>query len=368
MAPRLHVATRKGWFLYEKRNGRYAVARTAFLGDPVSIVLPDARTGSLYAALNLGHFGVKLRRSTDDGGSWEEIASPEYPPRPEDDVPGPEEKPGSWSLQQIWALEPGGPEEKGRLWCGTIPGGLFRSDDGGASWSLVRSLWDRPERKQWFGGGYDWPGIHSIHVDPRDPKHVTVAVSCGGVWTSFDGGIAWQVRTQGMFADYMPPERREDPTIQDPHLLSACAAVPDVWWVQHHNGVFRTEDGGIRWSHLDAAAPSGFGFAVAAHPKDPKTAWFVPAVKDECRIPKEGRVVVSRTRDGGKSFEVVTRGLPQEHAYDLVYRHALDVDGTGEVLAMGSTTGSLWVSEDGGDSWSAVTHHLPPVYAVRWGE
>jgi photosystem II stability/assembly factor-like uncharacterized protein len=104
---------------------------------------------------------------------------------------------------------------------------------------------------------------------------------------------------------------------------------------------------------------------VAAHPTEPGTAWFVPAVKDETRVPVNGAVVVARTRDGGKTWDELRRGLPQEHAYDLVYRHALDVDATGDVLAFGSTTGSLWVTADGGDGWEAVSHHLPPVYAVR---
>lgn len=111
--------------------------------------------------------------------------------------------------------------------------------------------------------------------------------------------------------------------------------------------------------------PSAFAFAVAVHPSDPDTAWFVPADKDERRIPRDGRLVVNRTRDGGRSFVTLTRGLPQEHAYDLVYRHALDVDPDGETLAFGSTTGSLYVSDAAGDDWQCLSEHLPPIYAVR---
>jgi hypothetical protein len=109
-----------------------------------------------------------------------------------------------------------------------------------------------------------------------------------------------------------------------------------------------------------------FGFAVVAHPIDPDVAWFVPAVKDQLRIPVDGRLVVSRTRDGGRSFEVLGDGLPARHSYDLVYRHALDVDATGSVLAMGSTTGSLWISEDGGERWNTVSNHLPPIHFTRF--
>jgi hypothetical protein len=137
-------------------------------------------------------------------------------------------------------------------------------------------------------------------------------------------------------------------------------------WCQHHNGVFRSEDAGATWHDLPAIRPSKFGFAVAAHPHDARTAWFVPAIKDERRVPVDGKVVVARTRDGGKSFDVLTRGLPQHHAYDLVYRHALAVDDTGERLAFGSTTGGCWISEDGGDSWTSPEARLPPVSVVRF--
>jgi photosystem II stability/assembly factor-like uncharacterized protein len=146
-----------------------------------------------------------------------------------------------------------------------------------------------------------------------------------------------------------------------------CPADPEVFYVQHHNGVFRSIDAGKNWTELPNVPPSVFGFAVVVHPKDPATAWFVPAVKDECRVPVDGRLVVARTADGGKSFVELTDGLPGEHAYDLVFRHAMDVDPSGDVLAFGSTTGSLWVTDDGGDHWNTVNTHLPPIYAVRFG-
>jgi hypothetical protein len=171
-----------------------------------------------------------------------------------------------------------------------------------------------------------------------------------------------------MYAEYMPPERREEPIVQDVHRLARCAARPEVVWCQHHNGVFRSQDAGASWQELKAIRPSKFGFAVAAHPRDPDTAWFAPAVKDERRIPVDGKVVIARTRDGGRTFELLTKGLPQRHAYDLVWRHALAVDATGDRLAFGSTTGGLWISEDGGDSWSMPEARLPPIAAVCFAD
>jgi hypothetical protein len=168
-----------------------------------------------------------------------------------------------------------------------------------------------------------------------------------------------------MRADFLPKARAFDVDSQDPHRLAMCAADPDRIWCQHHNGIFVTRrDGG--WREIKAKAPSRFGFACAVHPRDPDTAWFVPAEKDECRVPVDGKVVVLRTDDGGKSFDVLKKGLPQQHAYDLVLRHALDVADDGETLAMGSTSGRVWIGSGGGASWRELDACLPPVYCVRW--
>ena len=369
MAERCHVATRKGLFTVERGRSGWSIARVNFLGDNVTLVMHDPRSGSLLAALNHGHFGVKVHRSRDAGSTWQEVGTPKYPEKPADYAPKntpAEGAPVDWSLKLIWALSPGGRDQPGVVWCGTLPGGLFRSEDDGDSWELNRPLWDDPRREEWFGGGADFPGIHSVCVDSRDSRHVLVGVSCGGVWRTRDDGRTWDIGGTGMRAEFMPAERQFDPNVQDPHLVAQCGAAPDVLWVQHHNGIFRSTDGAATWTEISGVKPSAFGFPVAVHPNDPNTAWFVPAVKDEKRYPGGGCVVVNRTRDAGKTFETLTSGLPQDHAYDLVFRHALDVDESGERLAFGSTTGSLWFTENGGDSWQTVSSNLPPIYAVRF--
>ncbi len=360
MTERLHVGTRKGLFELAHRNGTWDIVDAHFLGDPVSAVLPTGEAD--YAALELGHFGAKLWRR-DAGGAWRELPAPAFPPQPAEDAA---EDPHPWSLGKIWALEPGG--VPGRLWAGTMPGGLFRSDDGGESWALNDALWRMPDRRKWQGvAGGEQPGINSVLVDPRNPRDIRVGVSTAGVWASTDEGASWQIINQGMYNEYMPPDLQGDPIAQDVHRLARCAARPEVMWCQHHNAVFRSEDAGANWRELEAIRPSKFGFAVAAHPRDPQTAWFVPAVKDERRYAVDGQVAVARTRDGGASFEVLRKGLPQRHAYDLVWRHALDIDGSGERLAFGSTSGGLWITEDGGDSWAMPDARLPPIYCVRFG-
>jgi len=351
MSDRMMLATRKGLITLARKNGSWAIARTDFPGVPVTAALSDDRDGALYAMLKHGHFGAKLHRSDDDGKSWKELPAPAFA---EDAADKP-------ALFQVWTVEKG--SEDGTLWAGAIPAGLFRSDDRGECWQQVMPLWDRPERAKWFGGGYDDAGIHSISPDPRDPSRVFAAISCGGVWETLDAGKTWALHGRGMIATYLPPEQAGALESQDPHRVVRCAAAPDIMWMQHHCGMFRSEDAGRTWSQLKPPWDD-FGFAVAAHPGDPLTAWFVPAIKDEMRVPRDGALAVTRTRDGGKTWQSLRAGLPQRDAYELVYRHALDVDRTGRRLAMGSTTGSLWVSEDAGDQWALVNAHLPPIYAV----
>lgn len=369
---RLFVATRKGLFILERgKSGSapWTITGAYFLGDSVSMCLFDRRDNHAYAAIGHGHFGVKMHRSADGGTTWAECKAPAYPPLPEGREPDKCPMRGiniPWNLELVWSLEAGGPKEDGLLWCGTVPGGLFRSRDRGDSWELIESLWNVPERKAWFGGGLDYPGIDSICVDPRNPRRVAVAISCGGVWITDNGGDAWVCRADGMRAEYMPPDQQGAPHIQDPHRMVQCPAEPDKMWVQHHNGIFRTTDGAKSWHEVTTARPSGFGFAVAVHPKNGDRAWFVPAIKDEKRIPVDAKVVVSRTSDGGKTFDILTKGLPQSHAYDITFRHCLDVDDSGDRLAFGSTTGSLWSSDDGGDSWQTISNNLPPAYCVRF--
>jgi hypothetical protein len=353
MSDHLLVATRKGLFTLERKRSGWTANLIGFTGIPVTNALRD--NGTIYAALKHGHFGPKLHRSDDGGGSWRELATPAFPAATA----------GAPSLFQIWSLDAGGRHHPDRLWIGAIPAGLFRSDDRGESWQLAASLWNVPERTRWFGGGYDAAGIHSVSPDTRDPDRVCIAISCGGVWESRDDGATWSILGKGLVAPYVPPEQAEDAAIQDPHRVARCAAAPDVIWMQHHAVIYRSTDAGGHWTRLSLPCDD-FGFAVVAHPRDGETAWFVPAIKDEIRMPRDGALCVTKTEDGGKTWQVMRQGLPQRDAYDLIYRHGFDVDQTGEQLAMGSTTGALWTSDDGGECWQLVSAHLPPIYAVRF--
>lgn len=386
MGERILVGTRKGTFVIERgAAGAFSTRLAGHAGQGVNYVVRDPSSDTLWAALGHGHWGAKLSRSEDGGVTWRDASQIRYPedarylapPMPDEsgDAPGGTTLKDA-TLLKLWVIAFGAP---GEVHVGTIPGGLFSSRDGGESFELCRALWDHESRggdvskgagdatTHWFGTpaseGEFAPGIHSIVVDPRDSKRILIAISTAGVLESTDGGASWRSRTKGMINDYLP-----DPTAEwghDPHYVTICRGNADHVWQQNHAGVFYSDDGAATWRHVSKPDVGvKFGFPVAVDDVDGKTAWLVPGKADMQRTTIDGALFVARTSDGGQSWEQLRSGLPQTHAYDVVYRHALD--NQGDCLAFGSTTGNLYVSVDRGDSWTCVESNLPPIYSVRF--
>lgn len=387
MTQRILVGTRKGTFFIEKSGGAWKARLAGHMGAGVNFAARDPFTGTLWAALGHGHWGAKLSFSKDDGATWEDAPQIRYPegarhllpPPPSDTGPG-EGEPTikDATLLKLWCMNFG---SDGRIWVGTIPGGLFVSDDGGQSFELNRALWNHESRggdlfagdgtgtTHWFGTpaaeGEFSPGLHSIEIDPRDPKRIWVAISTAGVFETRDGGESWEVRNQGLVMDYSP-EPEATWAGHDPHAITLCPAQPDHIWQQNHCGVFYSDNGAESWKMVSSPDDGvKFGFPVAVDPEDGKTAWLVPGKSDAQRVTVDGSLFVARTTDGGETWTALRSGLPGDTAYDVVYRHAFH--NSGDCLAFGSTTGNLYVSEDRGESWVAVTHNLPPIYSVRFG-
>ncbi len=357
-ATSLLLGTRKGTLILGHQHGEWRLLRECHAGVHVSYSFCDPRTKTLWSSLEHGHWGSKLECSQDMGETWEEVSAPKYP----EDAVLREGKPAT--LKYIWNLAPGPRHLPERLYAGTIPGGLFQSDDGGRTFELMRGLWDHPSRPDhWFGGGFDEAGIHSIFVDPRDPQHLVVGISCAGVFESTDHGQTWEARNKGLRGDFLPDPKSD--VGHDPHLLVSCAADPQVFWQQNHCGIFRSENGCQSWDDItQPEGPARFGFAIAADQADPLTAWVVPAESDQVRAAVGRALCVCRTEDGGKSWTQLRTGLPQHHCYDLVFRHGLDLQDS--KLAFGTSTGKLYISEDRGESWTGTALHLPPIYSVRF--
>ena len=352
MGHRLLVGTRKGLFDVRRRGAGWAVDEPRLKGLPVPYAVKDPRTDRVWASLDHGHWGAKLARSVDDGRTFEEAPPPKYP------------QATGKAARYYWVIAPGHPSEPDTSWVGTEPGGLFVTRDGGSTWSLVESLWSLAVDHRWMGGGRDHAGIHSISIDPRDAGHMHVGVSCAGVLETRDGGDTWAYRNDGVPSALQPEEGSEYGC--DPHFVARCPAEPDVLWQQNHLGVYRSADGGATWTDLTQKPLVDFGFAVAAHPTSPDTAWLVPMESDARRMAIDGALVVMRTDDAGATWQEHREGLPQQGAWDFPFRHALDVSPDGEHLAFGTTSGNLFVSEDGGRSWQTISHHLPAVYSLRF--
>jgi len=358
MTPTLLLGTRKGFISYRFHNNHWEVENLSFEGVPVSIAYEDARSGTWWAALDHGHWGVKLHRSKDRGKTWDEVAAPAYPQ-------GEEIKDGIMATTRyIWSVANGGKSFPSRLWLGTDPGGLFVSDNEGDQFDLVTSLWNHPSRKQhWMGGGRDQPGIHSIVVDPRDENHLYVGISCAGVFETNDSGKTWLVRNKGLRADFLPDPQSD--IGHDPHILVAAPTDPDILWQQNHCGIFRSVDAAMNWEEISQSeGPARFGFALSVADDDPGQAWVCPANSDTTRTAIKGALCICRTDDGGKTWKNLRKGLPQENCFDIVYRHALD--SSGDAVAFGTTTGNLFFSPDRGESWQTLNNYLPMVYSVQF--
>jgi photosystem II stability/assembly factor-like uncharacterized protein len=362
----LLIGTRKGLFVMAPdAQGVWVVRGMHFAGEPVSQTFTDPVTGHWFAALRLGHFGVKLHKSMDRGASWQEVACPAFPTKPTTGFWA--DDPTPWNVEMIWSFAATGPADARRLWVGTMPAAVFYSDDDAKSWTLCESFWLDEKRKQWMGGGNDYPGLHTLLAHPHNDQHLIGAISCGGLWETRDGGGIWQSIGQGFKADFVPPELVSDPNIQDPHRVTICTEQPNVMWTQLHFGLYRSSDAGQHWQQLQGHPHVGdFGFPILAHPTNPLRAWVVPAQADALRYAPGARMCVARTDDGGASWQVFRTGLPQSHAYDLVYRHGLALASDAQTLAMASTTGNLWISSDAGERWQHVCGHLPPVACVAF--
>lgn len=363
---RLLLGTRKGLIVVTRTARGWEVGDLLQPGVPIAYACRDPRDGVWWASEDHGHWGTKLARSRDEGVTWERLPAPKYP---DGATWGAESKPAS--LELIWVIQPGPDDRPGRIYLGTNPGGLFvrdgepDPDDTTGGWRLVTGLWEHPSRPGWFGGGRESPGIHSVVVHPRDSRVLWVAVSCAGVFRSDDEGASWRPTNKGLHADFLP-----DPDVEvgfDPHLMVQVQGHPDVIWQQNHCGVFVSRDAGVTWqdvSETGAGRRVRFGFPIAVDHAQPDVAWVVPGHSDGQRTTVDGALRVCRTDDGGRTWKELTAGLPARNAWDVVYRHALDV--RGDRLAFGSTTGNAYVSEDRGESWSELGHNLPPVYSVRF--
>lgn len=353
----LAIGTRKGLFFARSNDdrARWVLGEPHFPATDVYAVAIDTRRqpARILAGAHSQHWGPTVFRSDDLGSTWEETEGGA--------LRFPVESGGA--LQRIWQLRPGPPDQPDLLWAGVEPGALFRSDDGGLTFALNEGLWNHPHRPKWQPGGGGLC-LHTVIPHPTDSDRLTVAISTGGVYRSQDGGASWEASNSGIVAGFLPDESPEFG--QCVHKVAIHADRPDQMFLQNHGGVFRSDDGGVSWTSIGEGLPADFGFPVVAHPHRPGTAYVFPLMSDEHRIPPEAKARVYRTSDAGATWEALTDGLPQEHAYTTVLRDAMTADASDPAgVYVGTRNGEVFASRDEGDSWTTVASHLPDVLVVR---
>ena len=365
----LLVATRKGAFILKADKGRRAwkIAGPMFFGHIVHHLLLDPRDRrTLLLAARTGHLGPSVFRSTDRGRSWKEAAKPPAFPKAG-------EGQGGRVVDHVFWLTPGHRDEPKVWYAGTSPQGLFRSEDGGDTWAPVSGFNDHPMYSSWTGGEQDGtpdgPKLHSIAIDPRDPQHLYIAMSSGGVFESTDRGAGWKPLNKGCSADFLP-----DPPPEyghDPHCLRLHPSAPDILYQQNHCGIYRMERSSGEWVRIGTSMPKrvgDIGFPMVLHPRDPATAWVFPMDGTSVwpRTSPGGKPAAYVTRNSGKSWQRLDVGLPRSQGWFTVKRQAMSADAHDPVgVYFGTTSGEIWASRNEGAKWSCLARHLPHIYAIE---
>ncbi len=305
-----------------------------------------------FAAVSHMVWGVHVYRSEDGGRNWRVL--PEVPRH----SPARAGEP-----KAIWYLAAGHANDPETLYAGIEPAGLFVSRDRGGSWEAVTGLNEHPTARTWqpAKGGL---ALHSIYVDPRDNGRIYAAVSAGGVYRTDDGGVSWTPCNRGVRAEYLADTRPE--TGHCVHRIVLSSANPDRLYQQSHTGSYRSDDRGASWIEISEGLPSDFGYAVATDPHDADTVFIIPEESSHMRTTVGGAITVYRSRDAGTTWSPLTEGLPRENAYVTILREAIDVDSLDPLgIYFGTSSGHLFASRDGGDSWEIVAGFLPRILSVE---
>jgi hypothetical protein len=371
-APRntmLLIATRKGLWTLSADAARRAwrLAGPHFLGNIVHHAVADPRDGrTILAAARTGHLGPTIFRSADrgllPGRTWKEAAKP------------PAFRPGSGrTVDHTFWLTPGHPSQPGVWYAGTSPQGLFRSADAGVTWEGVEGFNEHPQRKAWCGGDQDGTPdggkLHSVLVDPRDPAHLYIAMSSGGVFESVRGGEDWTPLNRGVRADFLPDPRAEFG--HDPHCVRLHPQNPDRLYQQNHCGIFRLDRPAAEWTDIGGGMPKSvgaIGFPIVLHPRDPDTLWVFPMDGTSVwpRVSPGGKPAAYRSVNGGTTWQRQSTGFPKAQAWWTVKRQAMAADRAPTVgIYFGTTSGEVWGSRDEGRTWKCLAPHLPHIYAVE---
>jgi photosystem II stability/assembly factor-like uncharacterized protein len=362
---RVLVGTRKGAFILTSDGTRktWDVSGPHFAGwELYHLKGSPADPDRIYASQSSSWFGQQIQRSSDGGKSWEPVGNNfAY-----EGVPGTHQwydgTPHPWEFKRVWHLEPS-LTDPDTVYAGVEDAALFRTTDGGTSWQELAGLRGHGSGAHWMPGAGGMC-LHTILLDPVDPKRIFIAISAAGAFRTDDGGETWRPINRGLKSEHIP-----DPTAEVGHCvhrLAMHASRPDVLFMQKHWDVMRSNDAGGSWHEVSGNLPTDFGFVIDVHAHEPETIYVVPIKSDSEHFPAEGKLRVWRSRTGGNEWEPLTKGLPQSNCYVNVLRDAMAVDSLESCgVYFGTTGGQVYASADAGDSWNAIVHDLPPVLSVE---
>ena len=385
---RVLAGTRKGAFILESdgKREKWDVSGPHFAGwEMYHIKGSPADPNRLYASQTSGWFGQMIQRSDDGGKTWYQPGTPPGEPA----APGGMPKPASnkfvydvsaetgkpltthqfydgtqhpWEFKRVWHFEPS-LTDPDTVYAGVEDAALFRSTDGGENWHELPGL-------RGHGTGPNWqPGaggmcLHTIILDPSDPKRIYIAISAAGAFRSDDGGESWKPINKGLYSQYIP-----NPTAEVGHCVHHIAmnpSRPGVLFMQKHWHVMRSDDAGDNWTKVSGNLPTDFGFVIDINAHEPETIYVVPIKSDSEHYVHEGKLRVYRSRTGGNEWEALTKGLPQKDCYVNVLRDAMAVDSLDKCgVYFGTTGGQVYASADAGDSWNPIVRDLPAVLSVE---
>jgi photosystem II stability/assembly factor-like uncharacterized protein len=303
-----------------------------------------------------------MQRSDDGGKTWETVGNEfkyEGTPGTHKWYDGTQHP---WEFKRIWHLEPS-PNDPEIVYAGAEDAALFRTADGGRTWQELGGL--RSAKGHLWQPGAGGMGLHTIILDPKNPKRIFIAISAAGVFRTDDGGQTWRPANRGLKSNYELP----DPDAEVGHCVHRIAmhrSRPDVLFMQKHWDVMRTDNAGDSWQEVSGNLPSDFGFPIDVHAHEPETIYVVPIKSDSEHFPPDGKLRVYRSRSGGNEWEALTKGLPQQDCYVNVLRDAMSVDSLEPCgVYFGTTGGQVYASANNGDTWNPIVRDLPAVLSVE---
>lgn len=362
---RVLVGTRKGAFVLtsDEKRREWETEGPFFGGwEVMHMKGSPANPDRIYASQWTDWHGQVVQRSDDGGKSWEAVGN-EFVYAGEtgthqwyDGTPHP------WDFKRIWHFEPSHTDPD-TVFVGVEDAAIFKSTDGGQSWTELPGLRNHSTGRDWAPGAGGLC-LHTILIDPNDEQRMWVAISAAGAFRTEDGGETWKVATKGLHSKYIPDP--EAPVGHCVHRIAHHPSRPDTLFMQKHWDVCRSDDAGDHWTKVSGNLPTDFGFPIVVHAHEPETIYVVPIHSDAEHYPPEGKLRVFRSRTGGNEWEALTDGLPQEDCYVNVLRDAMTVDTLDDCgIYFGTTGGQVYASADSGDHWTAIAEFLPPVLSVE---